>query len=392
MHRSLLRPVASILCALGLAIAAPDALAQTRNSSPSAPSGSAESPAPRPSRIGRLAAASRQGASDEVVLPVTEVRARRAAAAERREARPRAVRLCLKDPVEIRRLRSRDAPRWVGSLTDCNGRPTLRAMAALALLAQPMRAFAMNLPAAMNELRRVAPAAGLHLVDDVAPPRARTRRGAQPPAQARVEVPRDPRTHDPIVEVSRGARALHPRLLQLVQAVVEHFPGRPIEIVSGYRPGEGASRHSHARALDLRVVGVRHEELRDFARTLPDAGVGFYPNSVFIHLDVRDSDEGRAFWTDYSGPGETPRYGHWPPTDQDVQSEVGWMVHSNGGRLTNELQREWNGDAQHPAAAHDHDHDATRDHDATHDHGATNDASNERESAGDDEPASERDQ
>lgn len=383
MHRTLLRPVASILCALGLFVAAPDAAAQTRHPSARASeSAPAAPPTTRTSRIGRLAAASRQGASDEVVLPVTEVRARRSAAAERREDRPRAVRLCLKAPVEIRRLRSRDAPRWVGSLTDCNGRPTLRAMAALALLAQPMRAFAMNLPAAMNELRRVAPAAGLHLADDVAPPRTRSRRAQAPaPHAAAVEVPRDPRTHDPIVEVARGARALHPRILQLVQAVVEHFPGRPIEIVSGYRPGEGASRHAHARALDLRVVGVRHEELRDFARTLPDAGVGFYPNSVFIHLDVRDSDEGRAFWTDYSGPGETPRYGHWPPTDQDVQSEVGWMVNSNGGRLTNELQREWGGGAAHPAPS------------ATPDTASERDAAPEGESAnGAAEPSSERDE
>jgi hypothetical protein len=143
-----------------------------------------------------------------------------------------------------------------------------------------------------------------------------------------------------MIEVARGARALHPRMLQLLQAIVEHFPGRPIEVVSGYRPGEGASRHSHARALDLRLVGVRHEALRDFARTLPGAGVGFYPNSVFIHLDVRDTDEGSAFWTDYSGPGETPRYGHWPPTDQDVRHEVGWMVDNSTQQLVTAAQRE----------------------------------------------------
>ena len=338
MQRSLLRSLAASLCALGLSAVAPAALAQTPPRNASAPL-VARAQLPVRAPLGRLAAAARQGSSDEVVLPVTEVRARRTAGVERREERARAVRVCLKAPVEIRRLRSRDAPTWVGSLTDCNGRPTLRAMAALALLSQPMRSFAMNLPAAMGELRRVAPAAGLHLVDDVAPPRARTRRGA-PPAQPTATVPRDPHTRDPMIEVARGARALHPRMLQLLQAIVEHFPGRPIEVVSGYRPGEGASRHSHARALDLRLVGVRHEALRDFARTLPGAGVGFYPNSVFIHLDVRDTDEGSAFWTDYSGPGETPRYGHWPPTDQDVRHEVGWMVDNSTQQLVTAAQRE----------------------------------------------------
>lgn len=382
MSRSLVRSIASILCGWSLSLAAPDVVAQNRvdEGRTQAP---VAAPAPaRPRPVSRLAAASRQGASDEVVLPVTEVRARRVASAERRETRTRAVRLCLKAPVEIRRLRSRDAPRWVGSLTDCSGRPTLRALAALSILAQPVRMFSMNLPAAMSELRRVAPSAGLRLIDDVAPARPRNRRG-EPQAHANVDVPRDPRTHDPIVEVTRGARALHPRLLELLQAVVEHFPGRPIEIVSGYRPGEGASRHSHARALDMRVVGVRHEDLRDFARTLPDAGVGFYPNSVFIHLDVRDPDEGRAFWTDYSGPGETPRYGHWPPTDQDVQNEIGWMVDSNDNRLTNARSREWNANGEH-RDANTGEHAQTQPHDAA--------PSRPEASEEDSEPASDRDE
>jgi len=326
MPRAHARLAALLLATLAL-FAAP-AAAQER-AHPRTP---ARAASPRP-RIGRLAAAARQGSGDEVMLPVTEIRAGRSAA--RRDERGRTVRLCLRAPVEVRRLRGRDAPRWVGSLTDCAGRPTLRAMAALALLAQPQRDFAMNLPAAMSELRRVAPAAGLSLADDVAPARPRRRRdgargGAPGAGQGAVHVPRDPHTRDPIVEVARGARALHPRLLQLLEQVVEHFPGHPVEIVSGYRPGTSASRHAHARALDLRLVGVRHETLRDFARRLPGAGVGYYPNSVFIHLDVRDDDEGSAFWTDYSGPGETPRYGRWPPTDRDVQNEVGWMARNVG--------------------------------------------------------------
>lgn len=349
MKRVSFRSVLALVGALCVSAVTSSADAQHAPATTAASASPAGTPAstdrPR-STTGRVAAAARQGTADEVVLPVTEVRARRHASAARREPAARSARVCLKAPVEIRRLRSRDAPRWVGSLTDCNGRPTLRAMAALALLAQPNRIFSMNLPAAMGELRRMAPAAGLALVDDAPAPRPATRRAVR---TVTPEVIRDPRTRDPIVEVARGARALHPRLLQLLQAVVEHFPGHTVEIVSGYRPGEGTSRHSHARALDLRLLGVRHEELRDFARTLPGAGVGFYPNSVFIHLDVRDTDEGRAFWTDYSGPGETPRYGHWPPTDQDVQNEVGYMVNSNGERLSDEARREWNSTHGSPA-------------------------------------------
>ena len=95
-------PIALLLATLALLTAGP-AAAQTR--SHGSPRG----------RIGRLAVAARQGSADEVVLPVTELRARRTSA--RRQERGRAVRLCLRAPVEVRRLRSRDAPRWVGSVS-----------------------------------------------------------------------------------------------------------------------------------------------------------------------------------------------------------------------------------------------------------------------------------
>ena len=56
--------------------------------------------------------------------------------------------------------------------------------------------------------------------------------------------------------------------------------------------------------VDFRVVGVPNEAVRDFCRTLRNTGCGYYPNSVFVHMDTRDSS---AFWIDYSKPGEPPR-------------------------------------------------------------------------------------
>lgn len=53
------------------------------------------------------------------------------------------------------------------------------------------------------------------------------------------------------------------------------------------------------------MLGVPNAALRDFLRTFDDVGVGFYPNSTFVHLDARDYD---AYWVDYAGPGEPPRY------------------------------------------------------------------------------------
>jgi len=111
----------------------------------------------------------------------------------------------------------------------------------------------------------------------------------------------------------RQGNAMHPpdpRLLALVNIVSNHFGGKVIEVVSGYRaytPTQytAHSNHNYGRALDFRIRGVKNESLRDFCRTLRSAGCGYYPNSTFVHLDVRDT---KAYWVDRSRPGEPPRY------------------------------------------------------------------------------------
>ena len=288
---------------------------------------------------GRLAYAAAQSAEDEVVLPRVEIRARSAAPRAEAEAgrATRNARLCMRPAVTLRRLRSNEMPSWTGSLTDCAGRPTIAALAAVSLLAQPGRFTELDVDGAVRQLRAVSSAAGFSLADANAP-RPRTRVRSHAPAPTIVH---DRLTDDPVIMLTRNARVLNPRVIQLLQSLFDRFPGRVAEIISGYRPGESRSRHAHARALDLRLRGVRHEDVRDFARTLPNAGVGYYPNSVFVHLDTRDAEEGPAFWTDFSGPGETPRYGHWPPTDQEVRSEVDWMVSDRESELETARQREW---------------------------------------------------
>lgn len=118
---------------------------------------------------------------------------------------------------------------------------------------------------------------------------------------------------------NHDAPALDGRLLTLVQKVADHWSGRRIEVVSAYRQplneGQAGSRHAKAKALDFRVAGISNAALRDFARTLGEVGVGYYPNSTFVHLDVRET---RAFWVDWSGPGEAPRYGRLDHDPDDV--------------------------------------------------------------------------
>jgi uncharacterized protein YcbK (DUF882 family) len=46
------------------------------------------------------------------------------------------------------------------------------------------------------------------------------------------------------------------------------------------------SQHIEAKALDIRVPGVPAPTLRDAALSLDAGGVGYYPKSQFIHVDV----------------------------------------------------------------------------------------------------------
>jgi uncharacterized protein YcbK (DUF882 family) len=80
--------------------------------------------------------------------------------------------------------------------------------------------------------------------------------------------------------------------------------GRPngiIDIVCGYRTpwsnnflrtrsaATGVAEHSQhmlAKAIDIRVPGVSTVSLRDAALALHAGGVGFYPVSEFVHVDV----------------------------------------------------------------------------------------------------------
>jgi hypothetical protein len=107
-------------------------------------------------------------------------------------------------------------------------------------------------------------------------------------------------------------------LVERLQQIVDHFgkKGEPprIAVISGYRPTSTGSYHATGQALDMRLEGVSNDALVAFCKTLPDTGCGYYPNSSFVHVDVRAPSTGHVYWIDTSGPGETPRYvASWPP-------------------------------------------------------------------------------
>ena len=125
-------------------------------------------------------------------------------------------------------------------------------------------------------------------------------------------------------ELSPGIRRVDAGLVERVESIAEHFSkGAPakVSVISGYRPLSSGSYHATAQALDLRVEGVPNEAVVEFCKTLPDTGCGYYPNSSFVHVDVRQAGTGHVAWIDASGPGEPPRYvSSWPPPpDPDVK-------------------------------------------------------------------------
>ncbi len=111
-------------------------------------------------------------------------------------------------------------------------------------------------------------------------------------------------------EQGGDVRTPEPRLAVLLAAISDHFGGREIRVVSGFREVGGytreTSRHVQGRAADIRVAGVAHRHVWDYCRSLSHTGCGLYPRSTFVHVDVRESN---GQWVDWSAPGRRARYG-----------------------------------------------------------------------------------
>ncbi len=117
-----------------------------------------------------------------------------------------------------------------------------------------------------------------------------------------------------------GVRVVNPRLLWALQRIADAFPWKTIYVFSGYRPAPKGSKpgghhslHGEGRAMDISVSGVPNEALFAVCRKLDDVGCGFYPNSKFVHVDIRRPSTGHAYWIDISSPGEPSHYvDGWP--------------------------------------------------------------------------------
>jgi len=144
-----------------------------------------------------------------------------------------------------------------------------------------------------------------------------------------------------------STHAVDPRLITLLGMLSDHFGGRDIVVVSGFRPYSPRqftrhSNHNAGRAIDFTVRGVPNERVRDFCRGFRNTGVGYYPNSSFVHLDVRDAS---AFWIDYAASGQSPRY-HRPESKDEADEGAGEVegvatVDSPGGAKSGSDVTSW---------------------------------------------------
>ncbi|HEX6273274.1 MAG TPA: LysM peptidoglycan-binding domain-containing protein [Polyangiaceae bacterium] len=119
-------------------------------------------------------------------------------------------------------------------------------------------------------------------------------------------------------------------LIRLMVRVSDTFGGRPLRVVSGFRTTSyfRDSRHRTSEAVDFSVVGVPNAAVRDYLVTLGKVGVGYYPNSSFLHLDVRTK---YTYWVDYAGPGEAPRRTVQRPAAEPIHHDDRAEEEAEGG-------------------------------------------------------------
>ncbi len=99
---------------------------------------------------------------------------------------------------------------------------------------------------------------------------------------------------------SGTVHAMDPHVIDLLCAL-QHRVGthKPFQVISGYRSpqtnawlasvSDGVAQHSlhmEGRAVDIRLEGLSVRRLGHAAKSLRAGGVGQYPDSDFVHVDV----------------------------------------------------------------------------------------------------------
>jgi uncharacterized protein YcbK (DUF882 family) len=90
-----------------------------------------------------------------------------------------------------------------------------------------------------------------------------------------------------------------PRLIDLLYRISRRT-GQKIVLVSGFRAPMFSlatlSYHTRGMAADIRIPGMTPLMVRDLAESMGVGGIGYYPVSGFVHVDVREE---HVRWIDY---------------------------------------------------------------------------------------------
>src|SRR5262252_2296210 len=113
---------------------------------------------------------------------------------------------------------------------------------------------------------------------------------------------------------------IDPRLIDLLYRIAQRTHQK-LQLVSGFRAPmfslAALSYHTRGMAADIRIPGMTPLMARDLAESMGVHGLGYYPVSGFIHVDVRDDF---TRWTDY---GQNRQDGegteHGPSHGEEVQ-------------------------------------------------------------------------
>jgi uncharacterized protein YcbK (DUF882 family) len=98
-------------------------------------------------------------------------------------------------------------------------------------------------------------------------------------------------------------KPIDPKLLDLLHELGGTLEtDRPFHVISGYRSPNtnrmlqsrggahsgvaSGSLHQVGKAIDIRLPGMKLDQLRGAARSLKLGGVGYYPSSNFVHVDT----------------------------------------------------------------------------------------------------------
>lgn len=126
----------------------------------------------------------------------------------------------------------------------------------------------------------------------------------------------DPKLLEHFFRCKRSGRSheMAPGVIAVLADVARNWPGKTIEIVSGFRRrGTGVRRSKHyiGNAIDFRVRGVPVADVRDFIWTRHShIGLGHYHGGGYLHIDYRPH-EPKIGWNQYHNGGHYRYHPSW---------------------------------------------------------------------------------